>query len=85
MKKRGIDKGISAAGAILFVGLIQTDAPAWCLVVLTLIVYEIAQWCCWIARRETRKSRKRRYITASRIDAERWAATRIGWPMKEVS
>lgn len=51
MKKRGIDKGISAAGTILFVGLIQTTAPAWSLVILALIVYEIAQWCCRIARR----------------------------------
>lgn len=85
MKKRGIDKAISAAGTILFVGLIQTAAPAWSLVILALAVYEIAQWCCRIARREAWKSRKRRYITASRIDAERWAATRIGWPMKEVS
>ena len=71
MKKRGIDKGISAAGTILFVGAIQTTAPAWSLVILALIVYEIMQWCCRIARREARKSRKRRYITASRIDAER--------------
>ena len=85
MKKRGIDKGISAAGTILFVGLIQTTAPAWSLVILALAVYEIAQWCCRIARREARKSRKRRYITASRIDAERWASTWLRYPMKEVS
>ena len=72
--KRGIDKGISAAGTILFVGLIQTTAPAWSLVILALAVYEIAQWCCRIARREARKSRRRRYISASQTDAQRWAA-----------
>ena len=71
--KRGIDKGISAAGTILFVGLIQTTAPAWSLVILALAVYEIAQWCCRIARREARKSRRKRYIAASQTDAHRWA------------
>jgi ABC-type dipeptide/oligopeptide/nickel transport system permease subunit len=71
--KKAVDKGISAAGAILFVGLIQTDAPTWSLVVLTLVMYEIAQWCCRIARREARRQRRNRYITASRTDAQRWA------------
>lgn len=85
MRKRGIDKGISAAGTILFVGLIQTTAPAWSLVVLTLLIYEIAQWCCRIARREARRQRRKRYITVSKRDVHRWASTRIGWPMKEVS
>lgn len=85
MKKRGIDKGISAAGTILFVGLIQTTAPVWSLVILALIVYEIMQWCCRIARREARKSRRKRYITVSKRDAERWAGTWLRYPMKEVS
>ena len=83
MKK--IDKGISALGTVLFVGLIQTDAPAWTLVVLALIVYEIAQWCCRIARRQARMERRRRYVVVRNKDAERWWNTRIGWPMKEVS
>lgn len=83
MRKRVVDKGISAAGTLLLVGAIQTDAPAWTLVILALIVYEIAQWCCRIARREANKGRKRRYITVTKRDAERWASTRIGWPMKE--
>ena len=83
--KRGIDKGISAAGTILFVGAIQTTAPAWSLVILALIVYEIMQWCCRIARREARKSRRKRYITVSKRDAERWAGTWLRYPMKEVS
>lgn len=85
MKKRGIDKGISAAGTILFVGLIQTTAPAWSLVILALLIYEIMQWCCRIARREARKSRRKRYITVSKRDAERWAGTWLRYPMKEVS
>ena len=71
--RKVIDKGISAAGAVLFVGLIQTDAPTWSLVVLTLVMYEIAQWCCRIARREAKRQRRNRYITASRTDAQRWA------------
>ena len=71
--RKVIDKGMSAAGAVLFVGLIKTDAPTWSLVVLTLVMYEIAQWCCRIARREAKKQRRKQYITASRTDAHRWA------------
>lgn len=71
--RKVIDKGMSAAGAVLFVGLIKTDAPTWSLVVLTLVMYEIAQWCCRIARREAKRQRRNRYITASRTDAQRWA------------
>lgn len=81
--KKAIDKGMSAAGAILFVGLIQTDAPTWSLVVLTLVMYEIAQWCCRIARKEAKKQRRKHYITVSKIDAERWAGTWLRYPMKE--
>lgn len=84
MKKK-IDKGISALGTVLFVGLIQTDAPAWALVVLALMVYEIAQWCCRIARRQAKVERRRHYVTVSRENGRRWASTRIGWPMREVS
>ena len=81
--KKAIDKGISAAGAVLFAGLIQTDAPTWSLVVLTLVMYEIAQWCCRIARREAKRQRRKHYITVSKIDAERWAGTWLRYPMKE--
>jgi len=81
--KKAIDKGMSAAGAVLFVGLIKTDAPTWSLVVLTLVMYEIAQWCCRIARKEAKKQRRKHYITVSKIDAERWAGTWLRYPMKE--
>lgn len=83
--KKIVDKGISAAGTILFVGLIQTDAPAWSLIILALFMYEMALWCCRIARREARRQRRQKYIVVRQKDAERWASTRIGWPMKEVS
>ena len=82
--KKVMDKGISAAGTLLFVGAIQTDAPAWTLVILALVIYEVAQWCCRIARKEARKNRKKHYITVTKRDAQRWANTKIGWPMKEV-
>ena len=85
MKKRIVDKGVSAALTIMFVGPLQTDAPVWVLVILTLSVYEIAQWCCRIARREARNNRKEEYVKLNKINGKRWAATRIGWPMKEVS
>lgn len=86
MKKKTIDKGISAAGAVLFVGAIQTaGAPLWAVASLALAVYEIGQWVCRIARRQARQERKRRYIVVNRQNAERWWNTQIGWPMKEVS
>ena len=81
--KRMVNKGISALGTVLFVGLIQTDAPAWSLVILALVIYEIGQWCCRIARREAKRQRRNHYITITKRDAKRWASTRIGWPMKE--
>lgn len=84
MKRRVIDKGISAVGTLLFVGLIQTDAPAWQLLILGLIMYELAYELCRTMRREAVKNRKKHYITVTRRDARRWADTRIGWPMKEV-
>lgn len=83
MKKRAIDKGISAVGTILFVGLIQTDAPAWQLLILALFMYEMAYELCRTMRKEAMKNRKRHYITVTKRDARRWADTRIGWPMKE--
>ena len=82
--KRVVDKGISAAGTLLFVGAIQTEAPAWSLVILALVIYEIGQWCCRIARKEARRNRRNHYITVTKRDAQRWANTKIGWPMKEV-
>ena len=83
--KKVMDKGISAAGTLLFVGAIQTEAPAWTLVILALVIYEVAQWCCRISRKEAGKNRKKHYITVTKRDAQRWANTKIGWPMKEVS
>ena len=82
--KKTIDKGISAAGTLLFVGAIQTDAPAWSLVILALVIYEIGQWCCRIARREARRNRRNHYITVTRRDAQRWAEQWFN-PYKEVS
>lgn len=71
--KKGIDKGISAAGTLLFVGAIQTDAPAWSLIALALFLYEMALWCCRIARRGAKRQRRNRYITVRQKDAHRWA------------
>lgn len=83
--KKIVDKGISAVGTVLFVGLIQTDAPAWQLLILFVFLYELAQEFCRIARREARRQRRQKYIVVRNKDAERWWNTRIGWPMKEVS
>ena len=84
MKNRGMDKAISAAGVILFVGLIQTEAPYWVLLTLGLILYEICLWVCRIAHKEARKSRNRHYITATKLDMER-VADQVFNPLKEVS
>lgn len=84
MKRGTIDKLISAAGSILFVGLIQTDAPAWQLLILFVFMYELTQELCRTMRREARRQRRQKYIVIRNKDAERWWNTRIGWPMKEV-
>lgn len=85
MKNKGIDKVMSAAGVVLFVGLIQApDAPFWALASLAVGLYEISLWVCRIARKEAKKSRKRRYITATRFDIERWADMQFN-PYREVS
>lgn len=83
MKRRVIDKGISAVGTVLFVGLIQTDAPAWQLLILFVFLYELAQELCRTMRREAVKNRKKHYITVTRRDARRWAGTWLRYPMKE--
>lgn len=84
MKNRGLDKAISAAGVVLFVGLIRTEAPFGVLATLTVVLYEICLWVCRIAHKEAKKSRKRRYITATRFDMERWADEQFN-PYREVS
>jgi Sec-independent protein secretion pathway component TatC len=85
MKNKGIDKVMSAAGVVLFVGLIQApDAPFWALASLAVGLYEISLWACRIAHKEAKKSRKRRYITATRFDIERWADMQFN-PYREVS
>ena len=72
MRKRTIDKGISAAGTVLFVGAINSvGAPLWAVAALALAVYEIGQMVCRIARRQARQERKRHYITATRLDMRR--------------
>ena len=71
MKRRVVDKGISAVGTVLFVGLIQTDAPAWQLLILALFMYEMAYELCRTMRREAMKNRKKHYITVTKRDARR--------------
>ena len=84
MKNRGIDKVVSAAGVVLFVGLIRTEAPFGVLATLTVVLYEICLWACRIAHKEARKSRRRHYITATKLDMER-VADQVFNPLKEVS
>lgn len=69
--KKIVDKGISAVGTALFVGLIQTDAPAWQLLILGLFMYELAYELCRTMRKEAMKNRKRHYITVTKRDARR--------------
>lgn len=80
------DKMIAGAGTIGFMALISTNSSPkmWQVTLIGIGIYEAALMAVKIARKEARKQRRRRYITASRINAKRWASTRIGWPMKEV-
>lgn len=83
MKNRGMDKVVSAAGVILFVGLIRTEASFVVMATLTVVLYEICLWACRIAHKEVRKSRRRQYITATKLDMER-VADQVFNPLKEV-
>ena len=84
---RGIkDKMIAGAGTIGFLALVSTNSKPqlWQVALIALLLYEISLMAVRIARKQARKARRRRYITISRINAKRWADTKIGWPMKEV-
>lgn len=72
MRNKGIDKAISAGASILFVGLIESpDANYIALAALTVGLYEACLWVCRIARKEAYKSRKRHYITVSKVNGKR--------------
>lgn len=84
---RGIkDKMIAGAGTIGFMALVTTNSnpKMWQVALIALLLYEISLMAVRIARKQARKARRRRYITISRINAKRWADTKIGWPMREV-
>lgn len=86
MKNKGVDKGLAAAGTIMFVGLIQTGAepPFWFLAALSLALYEVCLWCCRIARKEAYQERKSQYIAINKLNGKRLEEARVGWPMKEL-
>lgn len=81
------DKMIAGASTIGFMALVSTNSSPkmWQIALIALALYEVALMAVKIARKQAYKARKRRYITVSQINARRWAGTRIGWPMKEVS
>ena len=84
---RGIkDKMIAGAGTIGFMALVTTNSSPklWQIALITLALYEICLMSVRIARKRAYVVRKRRYIKVSRINAQRWADTKIGWPMREV-
>ena len=80
------DKMIAGAGTIGFMALVTTNSnpKMWQVALIALLLYEISLMAVRIARKQARKARRRRYITISRINAKRWADTKIGWPMREV-
>ena len=85
---RGIkDKMIAGAGTIGFMALVTTNSnpKMWQITLIGILIYESALLAVKTARKQARKTRRRRYISVNKTNAERWAATRIGWPMKEVS
>ena len=84
---RGLkDKMIAAGSTVLFMAIINTNAEPrmWQIALITLALYEICLMTVKIARKRAYVVRKRKYIKVSRINAQRWADTKIGWPMREV-
>lgn len=67
-----INKAISAIVTIAFVGLIQTqNPPLWAVAALSIGVYEVCVVCLKIARQADKKIKRRKYITATRLDMRR--------------
>lgn len=87
MRNKMIDKALSAAMVAMFVGLIQsnTEPPFWALAGISIGLYECCLSACRIARKQAKKERRRRYITATKIDMKRVAEQEFKWRMKEVS
>lgn len=71
--KRGKNRLIAGIGTVWFMSLISTSAAPkmWQVALIAIGFYEIASWTVCIARREARKSRRRKYITATKIDMKR--------------
>lgn len=89
MKRGAQNKIIAAAGTVLFMSLINTSAQPelWQVALIGIGIYEAALLAVQIARKEARKQRRKRYITASKIDMQR-VAGQVFNPlrnMKEVS
>lgn len=70
--KRG-NRLIAGIGTVWFMSLISTNASPklWQVAFLSIGMYEALFWAVRIARREARKSRRRKYITATKIDMRR--------------
>lgn len=81
------EKMIAGSCTIGFMALITTNGnpKMWQIAMLSLALYEVALIAVRIARKQAYVSQKRKYITASKINAKRWSETRLSWPMREVS
>lgn len=87
MKRGTVDKMIAGVGTVGFMALVTTNAnpKMWQIALIALLLYESALMAVRIARKQAHEKRKRKYITVNKINGERWANERIGWPMREVS
>lgn len=75
MKRGTQNRILAAAGTVWFMSLIRTSTQTelWQVTLIGIGIYEAALLAVQIARKEARKQRRKRYITASKIDMQRVA------------
>ena len=86
--KRGelIERGIAAGITIAFMAFVRPDPdpPLAGVALVALLMYEFTRICASRIRRRKRNKRTRCSTKVSRDDIQRWADTRLYWPIKEV-
>lgn len=80
-----IERGIAAGITIAFMAAVRPDPdpPLAGVALVALLLYEFTRICASRIRRRKR-TRRTKCATVSRGDIQRWADTRLYWPIKEV-
>lgn len=80
------EKGVAAAGTVLFLALVKTNADwkLWQVAMIGILLYEALILSIKTAKRIDRENRRREYSRIRQQDARRWAEEWFN-PYREVS